>query len=200
MELNLEIRVAANEDDLGAQAFLLNLGGSNERPYSACSCPYRLQGRNRRSSRSECRHDGSGELKWATENSMMTCRREELQLFDPTEGLNLIAGGDPAAPLNPNLADSMQCARTGIAGSFQMGQKRIAMQHGEVWRVGCPAPIVDLISGKIVGYKLPECPHRDVAICEVDLGYLKSGSSRIARPGPISVSKIPMNHERSTRG
>ena len=110
---------------------------------------------------------GAQNLEWATENSMMTCRRQELQLYDPAEGLSLTAGGDPVSPVNPNLGESTQCARTGIAvaSNWDEAHRRAAWR---VWRVGCPAPIVDLKSGQVIGYKLPECPHRDIAVCEVD--------------------------------
>lgn len=110
---------------------------------------------------------GALNLEWATKNSMMTCRRQAMQLYDPAEGLSLTAAGDPAAPLNPNLAESVQCARVGISVAANWDESH----HSEpwrVWRVGCPAPIVDLKSGQVIGYKLPECPHRDVAVCETD--------------------------------
>jgi hypothetical protein len=64
---------------------------------------------------------GAQNLEWATENSMMRCRRQELQLYDPAEGLSLTAGGDPTSPVNPNLAESTQCARTGIDIGAQLG-------------------------------------------------------------------------------
>lgn len=110
---------------------------------------------------------GALNLEWTTKNSMMTCRRQEMQLYDPAEGLSLTAGGDLAAPLNPNLAESAQCARTGIAVAANWDESH----HSEpwrVWRVGCPTPIVDLKSGRVIGYKMPECPHRDIAVCETD--------------------------------
>ena len=53
-------------------------------------------------------------LDWATEHSMMVCRRNEIQLFDPVEGMRLSPVDDPAPPLNPNFADAGQCARAGI--------------------------------------------------------------------------------------
>ena len=53
-------------------------------------------------------------LDWATEHSMMVCRRNEIQLYDPVEGMKLSAADDPAPPLNPNFADFAQCARAGI--------------------------------------------------------------------------------------
>ena len=59
-----------------------------------------------------------------------------------------------------------QCARAGI---------RLAMDWDDahrntpwrVWRVGCPSPIVDTRTGTVIGYKLPECGHRDTVICEI---------------------------------
>ena len=41
---------------------------------------------------------GAQNLEWATENSMMTCRRNEVQLYDPAEGQQLSAADDPAPP------------------------------------------------------------------------------------------------------
>jgi hypothetical protein len=110
---------------------------------------------------------GALNLEWDTKNSMMTCRRQEMQLYDPAEGLSLTSGGDFAAPLNPNLAESAQCARTGIsvAASWDESHHNAPWR---VWRVGCPTPIVDITSGQLIGYKLPECPHPDIAICETD--------------------------------
>ena len=104
---------------------------------------------------------------WAIQNSMMVCRRNEIQLYDPAEGMKLNPGDDPVIPLNPNFADMTQCARAGI---------RLAMDWDDshrntpwrVWRVGCPSPIVDRRTGKLIGYKLPECGHRDTVICETD--------------------------------
>ena len=110
---------------------------------------------------------GVQNLEWATQNSMMTCRREEVQLYDPTEGLTLTAIGDPAEPLDPNLAESTQCARTGIGVAVNWDQAH-RNSTWRVWRVGCPTPIVDLSSGQVIGYKLPECPHHEIAVCEVD--------------------------------
>jgi hypothetical protein len=104
---------------------------------------------------------------WATQNSMMVCRREEIQLYDPVEGMKLNEGDDPAAPLNPNLADWGQCARIGMRLSMDWDDRH-ANTPWRVWRVGCPAPIVDTQTGKILGFKLPECGHRDTVICEVD--------------------------------
>jgi hypothetical protein len=34
--------------------------------------------------------------------------------------------------------------------------------------IGCPAPIVDLRTGALIGYKLPECGHQDTVVCETD--------------------------------
>ena len=106
-------------------------------------------------------------LDWATEHSMMVCRRNEIQLYDPVEGMKLKATDDPAPPLNPNFADATQCARAGIRLATDWDQAH-RNTPWRVWRVGCPAPIVDMRTGALIGYKLPECGHRDTVICETD--------------------------------
>jgi hypothetical protein len=110
---------------------------------------------------------GAQNLEWATVNSMMTCRRNEVQLYDPVDGMTLHPGDDPAPPLTPNFALGSQCARAGIqlATSWDQANRNTPWR---VWRVGCPAPIVDTQTGMIIGYKLPECSHRDTVVCEVD--------------------------------
>jgi hypothetical protein len=104
---------------------------------------------------------------WATEHSMMVCRRNEIQLYDPVEGMKLNPADDPVLPLRPNFAIASQCARAGIRLSMDWDQAHINTPW-RVWRVGCPAPIVDLRTGALIGYKLPECGHRDTVICETD--------------------------------
>jgi hypothetical protein len=51
---------------------------------------------------------------WATEHSMMVCRRHEIQLFDPAEAMQLGPDDDPVPALNANFALAGQCARAGI--------------------------------------------------------------------------------------
>jgi hypothetical protein len=110
---------------------------------------------------------GAQNLEWATQNSMMTCQRHEVELYDPAEGMKLKAGDDPALPLNPNMAEGAECARIGIAVAANWDEAHRGAAW-RVWRVGCPTPIVDLRSGQLIGYKLPECSHPDIAVCEVD--------------------------------
>jgi hypothetical protein len=112
------------------------------------------------------RFTGYKDLEWATEHSMMVCRRHEVQLFDPAEGVP-DPKGKPTPPLNPNLAANGQCARAGMqmATDWDMHHRN---SKWRVWRVGCPAPIVDTRTGALIGYKLPECGHRETVICEVD--------------------------------
>jgi hypothetical protein len=106
-------------------------------------------------------------LEWATQHSMMVCRRNEIQLYDPVEGMKLSPVDDPAPPLNPNFAVTSQCARAGIRLATDWDQAHRGTPW-RVWRVGCPAPIVDIRTGALIGYKLPECGHRDTVICETD--------------------------------
>jgi hypothetical protein len=106
-------------------------------------------------------------LTWATEHSMMVCRRNEIQLYDSAEGMKLNEKDDPVIPLNPNFADKTQCARAGIRLAMDWDQQH-KNSRWRVWRVGCPTPMVDTNTGEIVGYQLPDCGHRDTVICETD--------------------------------
>ncbi len=106
-------------------------------------------------------------LQWATEHSMMVCRRSEVQLYDPVEGMQLKPTDQPAPPLAANFAVPVQCARAGIPLATEWNNSH-RNTPWRVWKVGCPAPIVDMRTGALIGYKLPECGHRDTVICEVD--------------------------------
>ena len=81
--------------------------------------------------------------------------------------MKLSPADDPAPPLNPNFADFAQCARAGIRLSMDWDDAH-RNTPWRVWRVGCPSPIVDTRTGTVIGYKLPECGHRDTVVCEVD--------------------------------
>jgi hypothetical protein len=104
---------------------------------------------------------------WATENSMMVCQRNEVELYDPVEGMQLNQADDPVRALNPNFADHGQCARAGITLATEWDQAHRGTPW-RVWRIGCPTPIVDLSTGALIGYKRPECGHRDTVVCETD--------------------------------
>lgn len=110
---------------------------------------------------------GAQNLEWATENSMMICQRQEVQLYDPAEGQKLHPGDDPAAPLNPNFTNGAECMREGAMLEMQWDQAH-RNTPWRVWRIGCPAAIVDLRTGTVIGYKLPECGHPDTVVCLVD--------------------------------
>lgn len=90
---------------------------------------------------------------WATEYGMMHCRRFELQLehsSDPTEAFT---------PQKCSRAASMM----GVA--WDMAHKRSSYR---AWRILCPVPVRN-IDGEIIEWRMPECPHRNIVICENDL-------------------------------
>jgi hypothetical protein len=97
---------------------------------------------------------------WAIENSMMVCRRQVIPIHDTAADLG-------ATPITPNLFDHSTCARIGIPIGVAWDQAHRSSAY-RFWRVGCPAPIVDTRNGRIIGYKMPECGHRDTVRCEVD--------------------------------
>jgi len=104
--------------------------------------------------------------KWAIENSMMQCKREEITLYDPDEGAPQPGGGQVFA-LHPNFSDASQCARAGIRLSMDWDESH-RNTPWRVWRIGCPVPIVNMQTGEMIGYKMPDCGHRDTVVCLVD--------------------------------
>jgi len=105
-------------------------------------------------------YTGYENREWATENSMMVCRRQEVQLFDQAEAM-----GAQAQPFNVQ-----RCQRSAI----QLGTEWDAGHRGSkyrFWRVACPVPIVRKNpdgSEDVIAWKMPECGHRDIVRCEVD--------------------------------
>jgi hypothetical protein len=97
---------------------------------------------------------------WAVENSMMVCRRQVIPIHDTAADLG-------AKPITPNLFDRSTCSRIGIPIGVAWDEQHRGSAY-RFWRVGCPTPIVDTRSGRIIGYKMPECGHRDTVRCEVD--------------------------------
>jgi len=97
---------------------------------------------------------------WAIEHSMMVCRRQVIPIHD--------TDADMGAPtVTPNLFDRSTCARIGIPIGVKWDEDHRGSAY-RFWRVGCPTPIVDTRTGRIIGYKMPECGHRDTVRCEVD--------------------------------
>jgi hypothetical protein len=76
---------------------------------------------------------------WATENSMMVCQRNEVELYDPVEGMQLNPADDPVRALNPNFADHGQCARAGITLATEW-DKLIEGRRGACGASDAPRP------------------------------------------------------------
>jgi hypothetical protein len=105
-------------------------------------------------------YTGYENLKWATEHSMMVCRRQEVQLED-----SAVLRATPGMPVA-----AQRCQRSGI----MLGSEWDAAHHGSsyrTWRVACPVPIVRKNpdgTEDIIAWKMPDCGHRDTVVCEVD--------------------------------
>lgn len=95
---------------------------------------------------------------WATENSKMICRRHEVQLYDPA----VDQGADPR-PFT-----TQDCQKAGMMLGVQWNEQHRSSSY-RFWKAACPVKIVDTRSGQIIGWKLPECGHRDTVICETDI-------------------------------
>ena len=97
---------------------------------------------------------------WAIENSMMVCRRQEVQMYDQAEA----EGADPQ-PFN-----AQRCQRSAMMLGPQWDAQHKSSSY-RFWRVACPVPIVRRNpdgSEDIIAWKLPDCGHRDTVVCEVD--------------------------------
>lgn len=102
---------------------------------------------------------------WATENAMMVCRRQEIQVIDQA------ADSGAAAPQDFN---ENRCMMSAIPLGVNWDASHPSSPY-RFWRVACPVPIVNQWvdeKGKrhedVIGYKLPDCGHRDTVVCEVD--------------------------------
>jgi hypothetical protein len=89
--------------------------------------------------------------KWVYEDSMMVCRLHPVEL-----------SWLPALKLTPET-----CQKSAI---MEMARWEIENPTSEYqpWRVACHAPIMDLRTGRIIGWKAPDCGHRDTVKCEGD--------------------------------
>lgn len=102
-------------------------------------------------------YTGYENREWATENSMMVCRRQEVEVFDQAE-----AQGADAQPFN-----MQRCQRSGIRLGAEWDVAHRSSSY-RFWRVACPVPVIDTQTGRILAWKMPECGHRDTVICEAD--------------------------------
>lgn len=102
-------------------------------------------------------YTGHQNLEWATEHSMMACRRKEVQLFDQAEAM-----GASAQPFN-----QQRCQRAGITLGVNWDATHQSSPY-RFWRVACPVPIVDTRTGDVIAWKMPDCGSRDTVRCEVD--------------------------------
>lgn len=96
-------------------------------------------------------------LRWATENSMMVCRRQEVQVTD--------AAADQGAA--PQPFNAQRCQRAGIMMGTQWDAQHASSKY-RFWRYACPTPIVNDKTGDIIAWMIPDCGHRDTVVCEVD--------------------------------
>jgi hypothetical protein len=105
-------------------------------------------------------YTGFENREWATEHSMMVCRRQEVQVYDAA----VDQGADPQA------FTMQQCWRTAMMLGTQWDQSHKRSSY-RFWRAACPVPIVRKNpdgSKDVIAWKLPDCGHRDTVRCEVD--------------------------------
>lgn len=92
---------------------------------------------------------GWKDLEWHFDKGLeLQCKREVVPLEDAVAAFH-----DTVKPLASNFADLAQCAHAGVmfAPKWEEANKGWA-----VMAIGCPVKIE--VDGKVVGYKLPDCP------------------------------------------
>lgn len=99
---------------------------------------------------------GHENRKWVVEHSQMQCRRVEVPLT------------------GPGNFTPMDCQRAAITEGVAWNESHKSSKY-RWWRSACPVPIVDTRTGKILSWKLPECPKvnrkdRVSVHCDVDIG------------------------------
>ena len=96
---------------------------------------------------------------WDYSGAVMHCRRIELQVFDKDE----LEGADPQA-FTPQ-----RCNRSIFLEGAKWDEQHRQSSQYRFWRGACPVPIVDTKTGKILSYKMPECPTKHgTVVCERD--------------------------------
>lgn len=105
-------------------------------------------------------YTGWQDREWATEHSMMVCRRHEIALYDPD-----VDKGAAPTPFTPTACwrSAMQ-----LGPDFDASHKN---SQWRFWRAACPVPIVRKNQDgteDVIGWKMPDCGHRDTVICEQD--------------------------------
>lgn len=85
-------------------------------------------------------------------NGELQCKRVEVELQDAS--LYSPAATADMKPLNANFGRPDQCARAGVMFASNYDE-----EGWSVVALGCPTPITDQ-TGKIVGWKMPECPNK----------------------------------------
>lgn len=105
-------------------------------------------------------YTGHESREWATEHAMMVCRRQEIQVMDPA----VDQGADP----QPFTKNTCQRSAMFLGPNWDVQHKN---SNYRFWRVACPVAIVSRRpdgTEDIIGWKLPDCGHRDTVVCEVD--------------------------------
>jgi hypothetical protein len=100
--------------------------------FDACGCRVdRMQSRDCWPCRSNSAFTGSQNLKWATEHSMIQCRRHEISLFDADEGERS----------RPSALQCRSCWRFGLLLGAQWDASH-RMSRYRTWLVACQVPTV----------------------------------------------------------
>lgn len=95
---------------------------------------------------------------WDYTDSVMHCRRLEIQLWDEAEA----KGADPQS------FNTQRCNRAIWMEGAKWNEQHKSSSY-RFWRGGCPVPIVDTKTGRVLSWQLPSCPTKNgTVVCEQD--------------------------------
>lgn len=95
---------------------------------------------------------------WDTAQGVMHCRRQVIQLYDPSVDM-----GAAPQPFNPEA-----CKRAAMMLGPQFDAEH-RDKPWRFWRAACPVPTIDLKTGKVLSWTTPPCPEsHGTVLCEVD--------------------------------
>ena len=102
------------------------------------------------------------------QNAAWTHRTGLANWFAQAGGANVRSGSRPGR--RSAAFNDQRCMRSGmLLGSLWDAQHPSSAYR--FWRIACPRPIVRQNadgSEDIIAWKMPECGHRDILVCEVD--------------------------------
>lgn len=100
---------------------------------------------------------GYRKTRWLTVGSKLQCKRQLVTMHDASD-----RPWAPSVPFNVN-----RCQRAGVMLGASHDHAA-ADRPWRTWRVACPTPLMNTITGEFIAWKYPPCGNRDTVDCDGD--------------------------------